>query len=338
MRKVYFIGTGLLAALAVFVFVILGIDLMDDKSTALCTFVLAAACAGCLVVTILGLKKGYPVSGTALVKTGILLIGLAVIILSLGLYPTDNRLLEALVLSVPIGILGGICVTKGRAILANCSRKDNTGEKSTWNAYKNALFMKMPFLRPTLRKGASVAEIRAAESEIGYAFPEALKELYLANDGDDRERLCGMILGFHFLSLEEMLTEWRSLKSIAGDESLNKNDRFSSVPAGYVRRCYADAGWIPFCSPGGGNYIGVDLNPDAFGSAGQIINFGRDEIEKTVLAEDLNAFFARLTRIVHSTDFHIGEYDGEKVVLLGKGDAEEGFYLTDYLKAAGSVK
>ena len=204
-----------------------------------------------------------------------------------------------------------------------------------WNTYKESLCVKMPFLRRTLREGASAEDIRAAEEEIALSFPDELKDLYLSNDGDNNEALCGMILGFHFLSLDSLLSEWRSMKKIAENADINYGSRFSSTPEGCIRKCYADTKWIPICSDGGGNFIGLDLNPDVNGTVGQIINFGRDEYHKTVLAESLDAFFVRLTRILYSKDFHIGEYDGEEVIFFGP---EEGAHLTDYLKSEASVK
>ena len=193
----------------------------------------------------------------------------------------------------------------------------SVADAGKWNAFKEALFSKMPFLRETLRAGVSEDSIKAAEAEIGAAFPSELKGLYLTNDGDNNEALCGMMLGFRFLSLQAMLTEWRSMKAIAE---------------------YAGKRWLPFGSDNGGNFIAVSLDPDNSGKTGQVINFGRDERVVTVIADSLGALFERFTRIVNSRDFYIGEYDGEDVILLGTDDVDEGSYLTDYLKSENSVK
>ena len=186
-----------------------------------------------------------------------------------------------------------------------------------WSAYIKTLFSKMPFLKETLRPGAAVDSIKTTEVEIGFAFPAELKKLYLTNDGDNNEALCGMILGFRFLSLDEMFSEWRSMKNIAE---------------------YADKRWLPFGSDNGGNFIGVNVDPDSSGKAGRVIFFGRDEQEETVIADSLGALFERFTRIIMSPDFYIGDYDGEEVILLGTDDVDEGSYLIDYLKSENSVK
>ena len=71
-----------------------------------------------------------------------------------------------------------------------------------WKTYTEALFRRMPSLRNTLGKGASEDEIRAAEEEIGIVFPEMLRTLYLDNNGDTGESVCGMMLGFGFYDLD----------------------------------------------------------------------------------------------------------------------------------------
>ncbi|MBP5609551.1 MAG: SMI1/KNR4 family protein [Lachnospiraceae bacterium] len=186
-----------------------------------------------------------------------------------------------------------------------------------WNTYTKTLFSKMPFLKETLRPGVPENSIKTAEAEIGFAFPEDLKNLYLTNDGDNDEVLCGMLLGFRFLSLKGMLNEWRSMKKIA---------------------VYADEKWLPFGSDDGGNFIAVNMNPDSSGKTGRVIVFGRDVDEEFILAESLGALFDRFTRIIMSDDFYVGEYDGEEVIWLGKDDEDEGAYLIDYLRSENSVK
>lgn len=210
---------------------------------------------------------------------------------------------------------------------------------NAWTIYKTELLAKMPSLAETLNPGASEADIQAAESEMGVTFPDAMRALYLANDGDNEESACGMILGFHFHSLADLQGEWRSECEYADDPDLNRESAFTSEPAGCIKRRYADKKWLPLCNDGGGNYIGIDLDPDVNGKIGQIINFGRDEHDKVVLAESLDAFFARLTRIIRSEDFFVGEFDGEEVVFFGADNEEDGCaHLTEYLVSEESVQ
>ncbi|MBR3422540.1 MAG: SMI1/KNR4 family protein [Ruminococcus sp.] len=209
---------------------------------------------------------------------------------------------------------------------------------NAWNTYKEELFAKIPSLRETLNEGVSEEDIASAEQSVGVAFPESLKALYLDADGDNEESACGMIMGFHFLSLDELVSECQHWSGIAQDKALNEGAGFSSKPEGCIKRLYANSKWIPICADGGGNFLGVDLDPDVNGRVGQVINFGRDEHNKAVLADSLDAFFERLTRVILSEDFFVGDFEGEEVVCLCSDDVEEAEFLTDYLKSDDSVK
>ncbi len=210
--------------------------------------------------------------------------------------------------------------------------------RHAWKAYKEELIGRLPFLRETLNPGVSAADIAAAEQAIGVSFPKPLKELYLDSNGDSEEAACGMIMGFHFLTLEEAVSECRHWAELAEKQGQSDERSFTSKPEGCIKRRYADPKWIPICADGGGNFLGVDLDPDVNGKSGQVINFGRDEHEKAVLAEDLDSFFERLVRIINSPDFFIGDFDGEEVVCLCSADVDEAEFLTDYLKSEDSVK
>ncbi len=63
-----------------------------------------------------------------------------------------------------------------------------------------------------------------------------------------------------------------------------------STPTGAIRLKYFHLKWIPVFGDNGGNYIGVDFDPDAKGVLDQVIIFGRDEHEMVVLAPSFDAF------------------------------------------------
>ena len=64
----------------------------------------------------------------------------------------------------------------------------------------------------------------------------------------------------------------------------------SSYPAGAIKIKYTNTKWIPLFADNSANYIGLDFDPDGNGHYGQIINFGRDEHYKFVIAKDLTSF------------------------------------------------
>lgn len=64
----------------------------------------------------------------------------------------------------------------------------------------------------------------------------------------------------------------------------------TSTPKGAIKKKYFHTKWIPLLSDFGGNYIGIDLDPDTEGTKGQIIIFGRDEEDMMVLSNSWEEF------------------------------------------------
>ena len=335
MKKAYYILTMIISALAIILFGFITMLSSDEALLLMTSAILMGMAIGCFILSVYGLKKDGYIPGIILQKAGVLIAGFGAIVVLISLF-SENDVFPGVNFGIA-GIGAGLMLFGVGGVLVK-DKKDAQKSVNGWNVYKEALLAKMPFLSKTLRAGVKSDAIKAAETQMGIIFPEALKKLYLTNDGDDGKALCGMICGFHFLSLEALRSEWRSLKTIADNPELNNRGQFSSDPVGCVRKCYADAKWIPICTDGSGNFIGIDLDPDLSGTAGQVINFGRDEYNKTVLAGDLNAFFERLMRFVNSNDFYIDDYDGEEVIMFRKNGGEECAHLTDYLKDAFSVQ
>lgn len=77
---------------------------------------------------------------------------------------------------------------------------------------------------------------------------------------------------------------------------------FTSTPAGAIQKKYLHYKWLPVFSDYGGNYIGVDLDPDINGTIGQVINFGRDVEDMYVLAPNLEVLFERMMQDVQKTE------------------------------------
>ncbi|MGX1805299.1 hypothetical protein ACWIGI_06260 [Nocardia sp. NPDC055321] len=93
--------------------------------------------------------------------------------------------------------------------------------------------------------------------------------------------------------------------------------------AGRVRPLYTSPGWIPLWSdPVRSDYIGLDLDPDAAGVRGQIINFGRDEERHFVCANNFTELLEILLDEVRSgrwpaTTLIYDEEEGEERTLVG---------------------
>lgn len=101
----------------------------------------------------------------------------------------------------------------------------------------------------------------------------------------------------------------------------------SSKPEKCIKCLYVNKLWIPIAHDDSGNHIGIDLDPDVNGKLGQIINFGRDEDEKFVIANSLNEFLELMIKIIRSDDFEVLEEKEFIFELNGIGHA------IDYLKS-----
>ncbi|SHF41112.1 SMI1 / KNR4 family (SUKH-1) [Pedobacter caeni] len=101
--------------------------------------------------------------------------------------------------------------------------------------------------------------------------------------------------------LEKPTYNWDELKFIVYANGKHEVERsmydfdnvisFTSTPDGTIQKKYFHDKWLPIFSDHGGNFIGIDLDPDKKGKKGQVINFGRDEEDMYVLSENLEGLF-----------------------------------------------
>lgn len=176
---------------------------------------------------------------------------------------------------------------------------------------------KVPLIHASLRPGVTDAELNALETKTGLKLPDAYRELYRWHDGQNWA--VGSLFGLGFLPLTEVISEWQVWQDII-QESPDMNDEIpsQSIPSGCVQDAYVTPGWLPFLTDGGGNSVGVDLNPGPAGVNGQVINFGRDEEKKYVLADSLDSFLREYLRRLEAGRVQVAghERDTSSVHLL----------------------
>jgi len=140
-----------------------------------------------------------------------------------------------------------------------------------------------------LNAKATEDDIAKLDDYFGYSINE-LKDIYSINNGDklisSKGFFLGSFMGFEFLPIDRVISVHKSWKKT----QLSSNYRGTSFPEGCIKPCYTNEKWIPIFGDSGGNYIGIDYDPDENGTMGQVINFGRDEDNKFVIANNLNAF------------------------------------------------
>lgn len=147
-----------------------------------------------------------------------------------------------------------------------------------------------PEVRSTLRPGATAEQIAAVESAIGFELPDDVRTWFQLHDGQEYAPKVNILFGLELLPLDQLLHEWREWQDLA-----DYNEEFgpdsTSSPEGAIAAAYTTPGWIPLAqSPASGNYLGIDLNPEPQGTRGQVINFGRDEDDKCVVATSWTEF------------------------------------------------
>ena len=103
---------------------------------------------------------------------------------------------------------------------------------------------------------ASNEEFAKFEVVTGIPFPEDMKTLYSINNGG---KSYNQILSLEFLSLEAITETWQEWRETGRDNDDEKTD--GSYPDGAIKPVQANPKWIPLLANGGGNNIGIDLDP-----------------------------------------------------------------------------
>lgn len=163
--------------------------------------------------------------------------------------------------------------------------------QQTWSRLRAWLDEQYPELADTLNWGIQPPDLAHLELQLGIALPPAVRDSYLIVDGQEAESSAGcsdgLFFGLTLLPFEDVVEEWRFWREVDEDPatgaSAELREEMRSIPPGWIRREYSQRGWLPLIADKGGNYIGVDMNPDEHGSVGQVIVFGRDFDTKVVM-------------------------------------------------------
>ncbi len=184
-------------------------------------------------------------------------------------------------------------------------------------AIKSMLRSRLGSLERSLLEPADEAEIAAAEQAMGVHFPEELKQLYSIHNGESHSSP-GLFFGLQFLTLQEMVREWKIWSDLHAEYG-DMGDHYS-IPSDWIKEQYINHKWIPFCHDGGGNHLGIDLDPGPKGIVGQVINFGRDEETKFVIARNIGEFIQFLHDTVRDENYTVQQEDGVEYWIYGRDE------------------
>lgn len=150
----------------------------------------------------------------------------------------------------------------------------------------------LPEVNDDLQTGATKSMLTNLEEILDVKFDTAFKNLYQSHNGQENNVSTGFFYGMEFLSVDRIISQWKksTFRLRQNAPELNLNQFAESCPPLTVKPYYASTKWIPFAFDWGGNFLGLDFDPDSNGTIGQVINFGRDEDVKYVLASSFSEF------------------------------------------------
>jgi len=167
----------------------------------------------------------------------------------------------------------------------------------------------LPRVVKALRPPATEAQLNHLQATVGTTLPEDFRNLYRWHDGQTEEVFAGPWPGLRMMPLtvvEKQWTFWDHVLDGETDEGREMYDEpIVSVQLGVIKEKYINRGWIPFADGGGGNFLGIDLDPGPNGRHGQVINFGRDQDLKRVVAPSISAFTEWVLTLLRSGNYFI---------------------------------
>lgn len=180
---------------------------------------------------------------------------------------------------------------------------------------ENWLEEHLPEVKKDLNPPATMEEIQLLEKTIGRSLPQDFISLYQWHNGQMGDAPTGLWYGLEFISIKGIIShielEKQIIKQIGEDVINSMSEWMKSTPDGFVKKASNNQFWIPFAYDYGGNFLGIDLDPDKMGIVGQVINFGRDENRKIVTNESISDFLFWLIEELRNGNFNINiEDDG----------------------------
>ena len=135
------------------------------------------------------------------------------------------------------------------------------------------------------------------EKVVGYELPQSFKDFYNEHDG-------GYINNLPFLSLDEIINELNNMDYEYDDSEQD----FKVEPTGAIKKKAYAEGRIPFMTDYSGNFVGLDFNAGTKGIVRQVINYGCDEVDVTVFANNFQDFIDGIFDLILTSNLNITDY------------------------------
>ena len=141
-----------------------------------------------------------------------------------------------------------------------------------------------------LRPPATFEEVKRAQIELGYEFPEEYIESLYIHDGQQEYKLYGQ---WRLLPLDEVRKNAEIMRHLL---DAGEFDGYQTKKDKELRNSWWRSGWIPVFADDYGDLICIDLEPSKYGNYGQVMMFCHDGAERTVLAKSFKAWMKRVAR------------------------------------------
>lgn len=188
--------------------------------------------------------------------------------------------------------------------------KRSPSTQRTWARIHTWLQANAPVVFASLRPGASEEAIRAAEAEMGVAFPDEVKEAYRIHDGQEFGH--GLFNGRQWRGLAEVVDSWKWLQSQICTRDDGTLVEPEMAPGEETRSDFWHPAWIPFASNDNGDFLCFDFDPAPAGRVGQIIYWWHDmPSPRGVAAPGFTAFLQTLANELEAGEWTTHpDYDG----------------------------
>jgi cell wall assembly regulator SMI1 len=176
---------------------------------------------------------------------------------------------------------------------------------ATWARIERVLAAKKIDLR--LRPPASQAQIKAAERELGVAFPDDMRASLRVHDGqEDDAQVQWLPVAQRLGSLESLVACWKGDRAYYDAAAMKERmDWLDETER--VRQVHLDPRQIPIAGSAFWDYdrLLIDFVPGPAGTQGQII--ARSDIDLVFIAESFGALLADIATRLESGALELGE-------------------------------
>ena len=193
----------------------------------------------------------------------------------------------------------------------------DTSMQNQWLWFENWLAENSSEVLNELNDGCNLEQFLEVEDEIGLKLPQSFKDFYLIHNGQKDEDYFGLFYGVSLLPLNKILEEmrvWNGIINEYGEEGMKENFDYGQVSFNpdKLKAQYANKKWIPFAIICDNCYLGLDFDPETNGIVGQVINFGREEEQKAVLANSFEEFIDWYIQEIERGNYLVYSEDGNK--------------------------